>query len=210
MLETTASTKWSRTIPMLTCRAFVDIRSVRTAPPTTPPCSKYYTGGVSNDNQITATYQRRLTYGFTIQASYTWAHALDEISNGGSLNYSSYQPCLSVQPLNLRYNYGNADYDIRNSFNAQYVWNTPWKFGNKYVQGAIGGWTLSQNFFARSGLPMTVLDGYDSPGNFPSGGLLPATVVGIGQSGCGTITKLCLTLRLCCPHDYGDGFQPDA
>ena len=35
----------------------------------------------------------------------------------------------------------------------------PWKFGNKYVNGAIGGWTLSQNFFARSGLPLTVLDG---------------------------------------------------
>ena len=38
--------------------------------------------------------------------------------------------------------YGNADYDIRNSFNADFVWQTPWKFGNKYANGAFGGWTM--------------------------------------------------------------------
>jgi len=152
---------------------------------------EYYTGAVSNDNQLTASYQRRLTYGFTIQASYTWAHALDEISNGGSLGYSSTSQVYQYNPLNLRNNYGNADYDIRSSFNAQYVWNTPWKFGNKYIQGAIGGWTLSQNFFARSGLPLTALDGFDAIGNTSAPSLLPAQVVGIGQTGCGTYYQTC-------------------
>ncbi len=152
---------------------------------------EYYTGGVSNDNQITASYQRRLTYGFTIQASYTWAHSLDELSNGGNLPYSSTSQVYQLNPLNLRDNYGNSDYDIRSSFNAQYVWNTPWKFGNKYVNGAIGGWTLSQNFFARSGLPLSVLDGASSPGNYASGGLLLAQGVGIGQTGCGTYLLTC-------------------
>jgi hypothetical protein len=152
---------------------------------------EYYTGGVSNDNQITASYQRRLTYGFTIQASYTWAHALDELSNGGNLPYSTTSQVYQLNPLNLRDNYGNADYDIRSSFNAQYVWNTPWKFGNKYIQGAIGGWTLSQNFFARSGLPLTVLDGNAAPGNYASGGELPAQVIGVGQTGCGAYLLTC-------------------
>ena len=64
-----------------------------------------------------------------------------------------------INPTCLRCNnYGNADYDIRNYFSASYVWQTPWKFGNKFVNGAFGGWTLSQNFFARTGLPLTVLD----------------------------------------------------
>ena len=152
---------------------------------------QYYTGAVSNDNQITTTYQRRLTYGFTIQASYTWAHALDEISNGGNLGYSSSSQVYQYNPLNLRNNYGNADYDIRSSFNAQYVWNTPFKFGNKYVQGAIGGWTLSQNFFARSGLPLTAVDGDNPLANTPGPSFLPAQVVGIGQSGCGTYYQTC-------------------
>jgi len=152
---------------------------------------EYYTGGVSNDSQLTASYQRRLTYGFTISASYTWAHALDEISNGGNLPYSTSSQVYQLNPLNLRANYGNADYDIRSSFNAQYVWNTPWKFGNKYVNGAFGGWTLSQNFFARSGLPLTVTDGNAGPGNYAGGGVLPAQVVGVGQTGCGPYLLTC-------------------
>ncbi len=168
--------------------------------PATAPNSNFagvtevYSGAVSNDNQLTASYQRRLTYGFTIQASYTWAHALDEISNGGVLPYSSTSAEFALNPFNIASNYGNADYDIRSSFNAQYVWNTPWKFGNKFVNGAFGGWTLSENFFARSGLPFTVFDATTAAANYNYNGLpfLPAEVVGVGQSSCGTYYQTCL------------------
>ena len=151
-----------------------------------------YSGAVSNDNQLTASYQRRLTYGFTIQASYTWAHALDEISNGGVLPYSTTSTEYQYNPFNLRSNYGNADYDIRNSFNAQYVWNTPWKFSNSWVNGALGGWTISENFFVRSGLPLTVLDGTTTVTNFPGGDYIPAEVVGVGQGTCSVYLTGCL------------------
>ena len=87
--------------------------------------TEVYSGAVSNDNQLTASYQRRLTYGFTVMASYTWAHAMDEISNGGFLGYSATSTEYQYNLNNLRSNYGNSDYDIRSSFNAQYVWNTP-------------------------------------------------------------------------------------
>jgi hypothetical protein len=163
--------------------------------------AEVYSGAVSNYNGLTASYQRRMTYGFTVQASYTWSHSLDEISNDGApgtpyngLTTISYQ----INPLCLRCtNYGNADYDIRNSFNAAYVWQTPWKFGNKYANGAFGGWTLSQNFFARSGLPLTVLDStpgasianYSINGNTP---YFPAQVVGIGQGSCNQYGLNCL------------------
>ncbi len=151
-----------------------------------------YSGAVSNDNQLTASYQRRLTYGFTVQASYTWAHALDEISNGGVLPYSSTSAEYQFNPSNLRANYGNADYDIRNSFNAQYVWNTPWKFSNSWVNGALSGWTLSENFFVRSGLPLTVLDATTPITNYPSGDYIPAQVAGVGQGTCSGYLTGCL------------------
>ena len=143
-----------------------------------------YSGAVSNDNQITTSYQRRLTYGFTIQASYTWGHALDEISNGGILPYSTTSSVYQLNPYSLASNYGNADYDIRNSFNASYVWNTPFKFSNKFVDGAFGGWTLSQNFFAHSGLPLQVFDANTFVGNYnPAAPYLPAQVVAVGGQG---------------------------
>jgi Carboxypeptidase regulatory-like domain len=166
--------------------------------PATPPNGNFsavteiYSGAVSNDNQLTTSYQRRLTYGLTVQASYTWAHALDEISNGGVLPYSSSSAEFQFNPYNLRDNYGNADYDIRSSFNAQYVWQTPWKFGNKYVNGALGGWTMSENFFVRSGLPLTVFDGTTTVGNYPGGDFLPAPVVGNGQGSCNIYLTGCL------------------
>jgi hypothetical protein len=161
--------------------------------------TEVYSGAVSNYNGLTASYQRHMTYGFTVQASYTWSHSLDEVSNDGApgtpynaLSSISYQ----LNPLCLKCsNYGNADYDIRNSFNASYVWQTPWKFGNKFVNGAFGGWTLSQNFFARSGMPLTVLDSTSFIGNYSFNGAtpyFPAEVVGNGQGNCNQYGMNCL------------------
>jgi len=102
-----------------------------------------------------------MTYGFSVQASYTWSHTIDEVSNGGYGIFYNANSSINSQmnPFCLRCsNYSNADYDIRSSFNASYVWQTPWKFGNKWANGAFGGWTLSQNFFARTGLPWTPTD----------------------------------------------------
>jgi hypothetical protein len=164
--------------------------------PNTPPTNvftavtQFTSGAISNYNGLTASYNQRMAYGFTVQASYTWSHAMDEISNGGlgepfvfttneSYIYQLNPSCLRCS------NYGNADYDVRSYFSGSYVWQTPWKFGNKYVNGAIGGWTLSQNFFARTGLPFTVQDGTNGIGNFGPTVLLPATVLNFGQGGCG-------------------------
>jgi hypothetical protein len=101
-----------------------------------------------------------------------------------------------INPLCLACsNYGNADYDIRNSFNASYVWQTPWKFGNKFANGAFGGWTLSQNFFVRSGLPLTVLDasGGGGIGNYNGTGVAPAEVIGLAQGSCNQYGANCLS-----------------
>ncbi len=156
--------------------------------------AEVYSGGVSNFNGLTASYSRRMTYGFTVQASYTWSHSLDDLSNGGNLPYSSTSLVYQINPSCLQCNnYGNADYDIRNSFNASYVWQTPFKFSNKYANGAFGGWTLSQNFFVRSGLPLTTLDATTGV-NYYNGNTagLPAEVVGVGQGQCNQYGQNCL------------------
>ncbi len=161
---------------------------------------EWYSGAVSNFNGLTASFNQRLTYGFTVTASYTWSHSLDENSNGGAIPYSTTSINYQVNPFCLACNnYGNADYDIRNSFNASYVWQMPYKFSNKYANGAFGGWILSQNFFARSGLPYTVLDSTTPVGNYNSAGVtpyLPAQVIGggfgFGQQSCTNGLSQCL------------------
>ena len=61
--------------------------------PVSPLSGSYATVGewtssaVSNFNGLTASFNQRLTYGFSVTASYTWSHAMDEISNGGVLAY---------------------------------------------------------------------------------------------------------------------------
>ena len=142
--------------------------------PLTPPTAsfgvfqQYASQGVSNYNGLTASFSQRLTYGFSVQANYTWSHTLDMTSNGGTTLVYNGNTSIQYQinPVDPRQNYGNSDYDIRSYFSASYVWQTPWKFSNKWTNGAFGGWTISQNFFARTGLPYTLQDGFDAVTNY--------------------------------------------
>ena len=156
---------------------------------------QYSSAGVSNYNGLTAAYNQRVTYGFSVQASYTWGHTLDEVSNSGGEPYNAFSSLrYQLNPSCLRCNnYGNADYDIRNSFNASVVWQTPWKFNDKYVQGAFGGWTMSMNFFARSGLPLTVIDGGVAITNYGPSNPIAEVVPGVaGQGACSNGLSQCL------------------
>jgi outer membrane receptor protein involved in Fe transport len=145
--------------------------------------SEWYSGAVSNSNSLIASYNRRLTAGFVINANYTWAHSLDEISNGGVLPYAGDSIMGQINPRNLRANnYGNSDMDIRHSFNASYVWTEPYHFGSRILNTMLGGWTVSQTFTARTGLPFTVRDGTATIFNGSVG--VPAQVLGPAQQKC--------------------------
>lgn len=106
---------------------------------------------------------RRWSQGL-LQANYTYGHALDEVSNGGIFPFSNWarQPFSVVpqEPNNLRGAYGPADYDVRHSFNANYVWELPVKamVGGHGPDFLVKGWQVSGTVFARTGLPYTVLD----------------------------------------------------
>jgi hypothetical protein len=127
------------------------------------------------------------------QANYTYGPALDEVSNGG-LNAGGFTSgsWLSPQdPHNLRGSYGPADYDVRHSFNADYVWEVPVKaalrgHGSSYL---VNGWQLSGTIFARTGFPYTVLDiaeaGNLTKNNF-AGPIYSVPVAPLGPAGsCG-------------------------
>jgi hypothetical protein len=134
--------------------------------PTTAPDTRFGTiteaqsNAVSNYNGLTVSLQHKFT-NFQLQANYTWSHALDEVSNGGFLQYNflTNVSVLSPQdPYNLRaFNYGNADYDVRQNFSLNYVYNMPQFHG--LLSRVLGGWVISGALFARTGMPFTVVDG---------------------------------------------------
>ncbi len=133
---------------------------------------------------------------------------MDDVSNGGigSTPYNNSQAFGSltyqINPNCLRCNnYGNADYDVRNSFNGTYVWNMPYKFSNSFANAAFGGWILSENFFWRSGLPLSVIDGNTSIGNYGPTNTVANVLSGNGQMGCVNGNSQCLNAAAFGPAD---------
>jgi len=117
--------------------------------------------GVSNYNGITLSIQEQVALGFSGRFNYSYAHALDDISNGGVLPYSFNNSITNqISPFSLRsLNYSNADYDLRHSLNASYVWDLPFKSGSRLLNQAIGGWEVSGTFFYHTGFPFSIVDG---------------------------------------------------
>ena len=113
-------------------------------------------------------YGRR---GLSLHAHYTYAHAMDWNPNESS------QPAGNdvLDPSDFGLEYGVSNLDIRHSFGAMAVYETPWKLRGR--AGKYGnGWMLSGVLQARSGLPYTMRTSGSLPEEFVNG----AAIVGLG------------------------------
>ena len=157
--------------------------------------------GNSNYDGLVATFQHKFTGGFQFQAGYTWSHALDEISNNSlnpfGLNSSTNADIVfPVNPDNIReFNYGNADYDVRQSFNMNYVWSDALRHVTSWGPNALmKGWTISGTLYDHTGFPYTIYSSGETAAlhaaNFGSsaaatGTSAPAVVIGNQNPNCG-------------------------
>ena len=119
--------------------------------------------GNSNYNGITLSAAHTFNGGFQFQASYTYSHALDEISNSslnpfGLNSNGNVDVVTPLNPFNIRQlNYGNADYDIRQSFVMNYVWSDALRHLTARGPNAlVKGWTLSGTIFKHTGFPYSI------------------------------------------------------
>jgi len=147
-----------------------------TSPPV-PPCSdprfsavnSMMNVGVSNYHGVVTSFKHRFagrSQGL-LQANYTYGRAFDEDSNGGVFLFVEGAGGNAINPQdpnNLHSAYGPADYDIRHSFNANYVWEVPLKalLGNRVPDYLVTGWQVSGTVFARGGFRYTVYDDLES------------------------------------------------
>jgi hypothetical protein len=91
----------------------------------------------------------------TATVNYQWSHALDEVSNGGFSPFSGNSENPG-NPFNLRQNYGNADYDVRQYVSGSYVYSMPHFGGPKLL---VDNWQFSGTVFHTTGYPFSVVDG---------------------------------------------------
>jgi len=190
--------------------------------PPVPPCAdprfgavqELETSAISNYHGMVVSFEHRVNNWGSglLQVNYTYSHALDEVSNGGIGNFTYGSSQTPLDASNLRASYGPADYDIRHSLNANYVWELPLKelFHGHGRDSVVKGWQVSGTVFARSGLPYTVFDqgeqGTLRGQNF--GGVIYAVPAApLGPTGpCGKGASYTLPVAPCLPPQMlGDG-----
>ncbi|HLI85843.1 MAG TPA: carboxypeptidase regulatory-like domain-containing protein [Bryobacteraceae bacterium] len=183
---------------------------------------QFLSAGVASYNGLTVSLQRRLSAGFTFNLNYTYSHALDTVSNGGVQPFGALVTNSSIlapqDPNRLQASYGNSDYDVRHYFSATFVLTDMFRHaGFKWGPSRIfGGWTLSSNWFYRTGLPFTIEDGAAAgalaPYNYNGGGAsfratplgpIPHTCTDAVNSPCLTTTQFAPNAGIAFPAGFG-------
>lgn len=122
---------------------------------------------ISNYHHLAVSVHQRMFHGFQVEASYTWAHALDVTSdsnNGGT----------PMNPYNWRQDYGNAPFDIRHRFLATYIYSIPrFTTSNRFLQSAFGGWQLNGITTLQGGTPFNLSMNTDAANTSSQGAQRP-------------------------------------
>jgi hypothetical protein len=98
--------------------------------------------GKVNYNGLLLKFQRRFANNFSFLNSYTL---------GKSMDYASDNEAGITNNLDLEYNWGPSDYDVRHTLSSSWIYELPWARSHFY-----GGWQLGGILYWRGGLPLTV------------------------------------------------------
>ena len=116
--------------------------------------------GVSNYNSLQVQVQKRLSHGLMFQASYTWAHSIDDTSG---FEGSGAAPGLgrATDPFNFALSRGDSNFDARNRFVINYDYEVPsltrfWN--NGFVKHVLDGWRVGGITTLQTGLPIILGD----------------------------------------------------
>jgi hypothetical protein len=130
----------------------------------------------SNYNALNLTVRKRFSRGLSFNANYTYAKALDELSDV----FRTKNAAISATDVeNIKADYGPADFDLRHRFVLSLNYDLPFFHGNRW----LGGWTVNTITSASTGSPVALLDNPSSgqDGNFD--GVLTDRPAYIGPGG---------------------------
>jgi carboxypeptidase family protein/TonB-dependent receptor-like protein len=172
---------------------------------------------ISNYNGLVTSYQHRFSGWASgqFQLNYTFGHAFDEVSNGGLIDFGHGTANVAQDPRNLRRSYGPAEYDVRHSVNANYVWELPIKaaLGGHVPRALVAGWQVAGTVFARTGFPYTVFDNLEAASLGQRNFFGPIYAVPVGPLGsdlsCGEGAAFTRPVRPCQIPQTTDGISPN-
>ncbi len=109
----------------------------------------------SDYHSMQVQYQRRLSKGLQAVASYTWSHAIDEVSDEVNLGILAR---------------GNADFDVRHNFTSGITYDLPRFKAGKLLEAMLSDWAVDSTLYGQSGQPLNLIAGqlFLSDGTFVS------------------------------------------
>jgi len=109
--------------------------------------------GTSSYNSLQAILRMNTWHGLSGQFSYTWAHAIDQMTE--------YRGSIPFDSFNLALDKGNSDFDTRHLFVGYVVWSIPGSSRGPKI--LTHGWEVAGNVNFHTGQP------FNFPGSTPSG-----------------------------------------
>lgn len=131
----------------------------------------YSSLGTSDYHALQATFRKRFTRSFFMDANYTLSRSIDIASGNESSNSITGGAVFIKNPLDLNINRSNSDFDVRHLFNANFGYDLPFGRGRQFFNGmpvvadaVFGGWKVTGIYRINSGFPLDSGDPIDLSG----------------------------------------------
>ncbi len=119
--------------------------------------------GTSSYNALQAEYRHRVSHGLQTLLSYTWGHAIDDVSS--DTNFQN----VPLGNSSTSTDRGPSDYDIRHTFSGAVSYDIPGPSSGVLKQ-FFGSWSTDSIIYARTAPPVNVVTGQNPfPGTVLSG-----------------------------------------
>ena len=106
-------------------------------------------------NGLNILVSKRMTHGYSLNASYTYSKSLDQLSNEGPGSLSN-----QTDPAHPATEYGPSDFDNRHRVTVSGNWDLPkYHQGHGLVGSIVSGWQVNGIFQYHTGFPWTPVTG---------------------------------------------------
>ncbi len=121
----------------------------------------------SSYNALESSLRKRFSHGLSFLASYTYSHAIDDVSSFNITGSASQEVAgendLAQNPFDLAAERGRSMFDARHRFVLSYEWSLPfWQQPHTWYEHVLGNWQFNGIVTLMSGTPFTVYDPNDT------------------------------------------------